>query len=266
MIKSPVWIPVVLTLVVAAKFWSLVAFWSPQSLVLSGDFFSLFYPARAFAAQEIWSGRLPFWNSFSACGSPFIADITNAFFYPFNLLHALLPAGLGYIWLEYVLLFHFVLAGSFTYALARSLGQTGWGALFSALTFMLSGFLTGHSRHLDIVSTAVWLPAIFWGISRTLEKGSIPVAMATGLFWGVSLLGGHPQIFFYVSLASLAFFIFLAWGKRDASISLSPARKGMLLILTGTTALGFSALQWLPTWELARMSTRLRVPLAYLIE
>ena len=178
-----------LTLVVAAKFWSLVAFWSPQSRILSGDFFSLFYPARAFAAQEIWSGRLPFWNPFSACGSPFIADITNAFFYPVQSAACPATGRLGYIWLEYVLLFHFVLAGSFTYALARRLGQTGWGALFSALTFMLSGFLTAHSRHLDILSTAVWLPAIFWGISKTLEKGSIPVAMATGLFWGVSSIG-----------------------------------------------------------------------------
>jgi len=265
MIESPVWIPLVLTGVVAAKFWRLLAFWSPQSLVLSGDFFSLAYPARAFAAQEIWSGRLPLWNPFSACGSPFIADIGNAFFYPLNLLHALLPAALGYIWLEYVVLFHLVLAGSFTYALARRLGQTGWGALFSALTFMLSGFLTGHSRHLDILSTAVWLPAIFWGISKTLEKGSIPVAMATGLFWGVSLLGGHPQIFFYVSLASLSFYIFLAWGKRDASIPLGPAAKGMLLVLMGGTALGFSALQWLPTWELARMSPRVQASFSYLV-
>src|SRR5262249_46118749 len=56
-----------------------------------GDLVTLMYPFRNFLAESLRAGRLPYWNSRTFLGAPFLANPISAAFYPPNWLFAALP-------------------------------------------------------------------------------------------------------------------------------------------------------------------------------
>ena len=54
--------------------------------------FGLFgYPLAYFHRQSFWRGELPFWNPYSYCGVPFLAQWNTLTLYPLSLIYLLLP-------------------------------------------------------------------------------------------------------------------------------------------------------------------------------
>ena len=127
------------------------------------DFLRQFYPARFFAARSLAGGTFPLWNPYVLLGQPFFASYQTAMLYPFNLLMVGLYGAAGAdLTLRAVsgfVVFHFWLAGVFTYLLARDIKIGRAGATVAALTFMFSGFMTAHAGHLNQQSAAAWISA-----------------------------------------------------------------------------------------------------------
>ena len=73
--------------------------------------------------------------------------------------------------LEIEAIFHFVLAGAFTYLFARRLIGSRVAALVSAVTFMFGGYLTSYPPlQLAILETATWLPLALLLIDLGVER------------------------------------------------------------------------------------------------
>jgi len=105
---------------------ALIFFW-PVTLNLGwiphggGDLVSFLWPTYSYAAQSLHVGRIPLWNPTLYSGAPFAADNQSGLFYPINLLTFLLIPSLPYTAMEWLVVFHFWLAGASMYFLMRIL-------------------------------------------------------------------------------------------------------------------------------------------------
>ncbi|MCL4535305.1 MAG: YfhO family protein [Bacteroidetes bacterium] len=227
-----------------------------------GDLASFLYPVFSFAAQQWQQGVVPFWNPHLYGGSPFIADMQTANFYPPNLLAFLFARPFTYEVLELLAVGHYFLAAIFTYAYGRTLGLGRVAAFGFGLIFVFSGFMVAHLGHLNMLEATIWLPLALLCLHRALRPGGWGWSVGTGLALGLSLLAGHNQISLY-----LAFFLVLYWlwalgtalrprGAATAAEGSSVWSTLLSLPLAGLLAVGIAAVQLIPTVELIPLTVR----------
>jgi len=225
------------------------------------DFLYFFYPIRNLAAVSMAGGELPLWNPFTFSGMPFQADIQSALFYVPNLLLTFFVSGgiLNFYWVELQIILHYMIAGMCMYYLAKSYGLTGLPALFSGLVFSLSGFMIVHAIHQVIICQVAWFPLIVLLFRKSMLQKSLLHMILAGFVLGHAVMAGFPQVTLYIFLFLFFFFLFeffssVAKGGLKSSIPLVPLAAGMVII-----ALGLTALQLLPTQELAPLSQRAEI-------
>jgi hypothetical protein len=240
---------IILALLPLLFFWPLVTPNRADRMAFPhGDFSGQYYPLRHFAARELQEGRLPLWNPYAYGGQPALADVQSAFFYPPNLLSALVLGwlGLGFpLWaLELQVIAHFSLASIFTYLFARRLASKAgagpsaarFAATVAAVTFTYGGYLTSFPvQQVTILETAAWLPLFR------------PALLAGGAL-GLAVLAGHPQTAMYLFWAAAAYTLFSTWGRIGRGLA--------VLVLMLVVGLGLAAVQLLPTLEFIRLSPR----------
>jgi hypothetical protein len=221
-----------------------------------------FWPWRQLVKMQILGGEWPLWNPLLGNGTPLLANLQSAVFYPPNLLYLLLPVEQG---LTLSVVLHLMLAGMFMYAYARQLELSPFAALLSALTFMFSGYLIGRTQFVSMINTAVWLPLLL----LLGEKLSGPhphkrqewlAVIGLGLGLALAILAGHAQLLFYSTLLLAAYTLVRSWQKTQLEIEQSPwlaiIRAGWRLGLAILLALLLAAAQLLPTAEFLLQSDR----------
>jgi hypothetical protein len=113
-----------------------------------------------------------------------------------------------------------------------------------------------YAGHLTFVQNYIWIPLIFFYLHKFLKTLHPRHAILAGLFLGVQILGGFPQIAFYTILGALlyTFYSVCIRLEREGGQYVLKAAFGMIAIL----AAGFTlaALQLLPTYEFTQLSTR----------
>ncbi len=156
-----------------------------------------------------------------------------------------------------LMLFHFILAGIFTYLLARSLGMSWLVSIFAGIVYMFTPQLivlpgVGHGSKLF---TAAYIPLVILTTRRLLERRTI-VDFALFVFSvGMTLLSIHIQMAYYALLAGG---MYLVWScvfdfkKRPLRIPLK------VFLFFGGVALGlaFAASVYLPVYEYTPYSIR----------
>ena len=235
-----------------------------------GDFTHHFLPFSLFQQQEMLAGRLPIWNPYTYGGHPFLADVQAAVFYPIStlLLALTLPwrdAGARLYFLQLEAVLQVVLAGIFTFVLARQLTGSFWAGLLGGICFAFSGYLTGYPpAQLAVLRTAIWLPLLLWLLLRVVaEPWRWRWWMATGVTIAVAFLAGHAQTFLFLAYAAAAWaglLYVLRWS------SLAARERGILaaaFLAGGLLAVGLSAAQLLPSAEFAGVSVRASVDYAF---
>jgi len=236
----------------------LAVFW--EALFLRGAFFILDamilnYPLRSWAASRMLAGELPLWCPEIACGFPLFAEGQAGVLYLPNWpFFALLPAHHA---AAYSTIFHFILAGLFTFGYLRALRCRPAAALLGALAFQWGGMLVLRGMFLNMINVLAWLPALFWLAERWLarpekRRGTVLMMMAAVL---AVLLAGHPQAAAYV----LGFWWLYVLGRALPLLRAGwPQRRALAvpLLLVPLAGVGMGAVQLLPTLELTRSSTR----------
>ena len=162
-----------------------VAAWDlllPAETSVGADAATQFCPWYAFLGESLRSGDVPGWNPHQFSGTPFAADPLSGWSYlPAMLLFSALPplaAAKGYG------LFHLLLAGCATYALAQTLRMGTAGALLSAVSYEFSGFLfVENTCCFAYAGVMAWLPLAFLGAEGAVSSRS---RLNTVLWWGVS--------------------------------------------------------------------------------
>jgi len=225
------------------------------------DFMYQYYPFRNFAAVSLSNGDLPLWNPYTFSGMPFQADIQTALFYVPNLLLTLFVTNgrLQLFWLEAMIILHYAIAGVCLYYLAKDLGARKLFALFGGVVYALSGFMIMQAIHETFVCQVAWLPLVILLFRRALIRRSAGYMIGAGLVLGHGVLAGSPQLTLYIFTLLFLYFCF----ELFASLKTDGARKSLVMvpIAAGTVlvAIALTAVQLLPTRELAPLSTRAEI-------
>ena len=246
-----------------------------------GDLASFQYPMYVFSGQSFNLGDFPLWNPHLFAGMPYAADIQAGLFYPLNLLFFWLGHPIDYPKTEMLVILHYWLAASFTYACLRSLKVERWPAFIGGSIFAFSGFAVAHLGHLPMFETTTWFPLVLLAVNQTVRRKSIAWAVATGLVLAIAFLAGHFQLFVYNLYAALGFGAVLAWYLRptpennsQTAVTLVPTKRNWLaryvggparrywLVQVGLLAttlvivVGATLVQLWPFYELGNLSVR----------
>ncbi len=211
---------------------------------VGGDPDRLYRPIKSELARSLHDGALPLWSDRFGLGVPLVAESHVAAFYPPNrLLYRFLDVSTAYrlaMWLHYVAL------AAATYAYARRLELSPWGAALAAVAFTLCGFQAIHSSHEPFYSALPFLLLALCFTEEYVATGRSVWLALLALTWGTQLTLGHFQIQMWTAVLVL---ITGCW-----RVVQSGSRLRALGLIGGLAAgAGTAAIQIVPTWELARL-------------
>jgi len=206
-----------------------------------------FYTMKVFLAGELRQGRVPLWNPTEFMGMPFLAELATGCYYPLNLLFWFLSPVEGLRWL---ILLHYPWAGLGLYLFLRDLGLRPAAAALAALSFAFSGYLVAQHANLIYLISPCYFPWALFGFRRALARTSLSWALAAGLSVALPFLAGEPQGAALAALIGAAFALISTWraGNKKVALALLAAAFGF--------AAGLSMIQFLPSWELSRLTER----------
>ena len=224
---------------------------------MGGDNLNQNFPLRLLAGELIRHGRLPLWNPDIWSGAPLLAGWNAGAMYPGTWLFAVLP---GVVAWELNVISVGILAGVGLYAFLRREGCSPVASLLGALCYAYTGFMSGQSVHLGLVTGMALAPWMLvavqaMGRARRHDDGRwteqcAPVALL-GAAVGCAVLAGDPRAISNDALVLAAYLVATCWRRRRATAA----------VLTGAlagTVLGaaLSAVQWLPGLAFLHQSQR----------
>jgi len=246
------------------------------NLILVGiDSFLYFYPYRAFVTQRLLQGHLPLWNPYLFLGVPLLANMQAAVLYPLHwpLLWLTVPKQVAVS-----IALHSVVAAGGTLVYARGrLGLSWLASTAAAVSFALGGFLAAQAEHINQLNCLAWLPWAFWLLDGLIADSLDQVGLLArvrqnagrtlilALVIAMMILAGHAQAVF-ICLTGLALYALIrptfgaSYVRRGRGITHFVRQyraDGVLgLALAAGLATLMTAVQIVPTWELARLSVR----------
>ncbi|MDP8921390.1 MAG: YfhO family protein [Chloroflexota bacterium] len=222
------------------------------------DTFLFYGPIGRWVAEQLHAGNLPLWIPLIFGGYPVFADGEPGLLYPLNLL--LLPILPPAASMTVMRALHLFLAGTFMLAFLRVHGVGRWGALVGGLVFGYGSFFIAQIQHENVVRSATWLPLILLLIELGLRRGGWrrqQYLVLAGLALGIAALGVHVQP---VAMTLVALGLYTTYRLLVGPVATRLAERLVLLAwapgLVAAIGLGIAAVQWLPLFELGRMSYR----------
>ncbi len=214
------------------------------------------YPWKNLATDLEKRFELPLWNPYNLEGTPLLANHQSSPFYPLNILLFVLPFEYGW---SILILLQPILAGFFLYFYLNNLKLNTYSCLLGAISFAFCGFSVAWLEWGTIIHTALWLPLVLLSIdklvshltdSRILNNKVIYWSLIFIFSLSSSLLAGHLQTFFYLSLLSVFYFIFrfLQNGASKKIFFIFVFLSFFIVLLT--------AIQWLPIIKFISLSAR----------
>ncbi len=163
--------------------------------------------------SAIDAGEVPLWNPLTFCGTPIAAHPAWHPFYPPNLLRSLLvddPTPLRtHTSMALLVAVHVGLAAIGAYLLARDHGLSVPAALIAALGFVLGAAFTHRVCANHFMRALPWVPFVLLAARRVIFvrplAGKIRAAIVGGLFAGLLVLGGPPQIVYYTAVLGIVY-------------------------------------------------------------
>jgi hypothetical protein len=223
-----------------------------QNGLISDPFFA-FYPRRSFFATAVRAGQQPFWNPYMLGGYPAVGDINAQTFYPPNWAAALLASPAR----SFAILawFHLGLTGVLMYGFLRSIRLRRLAALLGGIAWMLNGVTVVWLENPHRLSSAAWLPGVFWLFELAVRCRRLAPAAGGGLLFGLMMLGGQPQ---YTALGGLylaGYALAKALGRRNGRLRWA-WHPVVILAIIAVLGLMLGALQLLPAYEFTLHSQR----------
>ena len=123
------------------------------------------YPWRQLAINLLKKKQLPLWNPYTFAGTPLLANLQSAVFYPFNIFFFLLDFDL--VW-SFLIILQPVLAGFFLYFYLRHFRLKKEACFLGAISFAFSGFFIAWLEWNTILHSVLWLPLILLSIEKVL--------------------------------------------------------------------------------------------------
>jgi len=212
---------------------SLIAFYQLYPCFIHGLFPAwldsklYFMPFKEIIAEAVRSGVMPFWNPYIYCGSPLMANMQSAVFYPVGVLFYVFPAQFAGVL--------YMLSGSLILSLSLY-SYLREKDLSASAAFMASGITAfGYYMNIRLVEFAdyhviAWLPVVLLFSLRHARQGKFNDAILATAAVTMALLAGHPQVFAYCMLFAAVMYIYES-GMKNAVKSALYTALGILLAL-----------------------------------
>ncbi|MGE5303904.1 MAG: YfhO family protein [Alphaproteobacteria bacterium] len=216
------------------------------------DIWNQYYFWRKFGFGALARGEIPLWNPFIYSGTPYLAGVQSALFYPLNVLYLFVGTAFA---TNLSIALHCFLASWFAYLFSRYLGISPPGSTLAAIVYAYGApyFLHIFPGHLSNLCTMTWLPLLLLAVEAFIRNKRIGYALLGGTALAMQVLAGHPQYTFYSGVAVLVYFV-ASWALRREFTELPFLAVGMFILFL--TAAGLSAVQLLPALELTHYSVR----------
>ena len=214
---TPLRFALLLALLIFAAF-PQVLLGSRTFVVRDYGFFS--YPVAYFQQQCFWQGQLPFWDPYSNCGTPFLAQWNTMPLYPPALIYLLLPLTWS---LSFFCLLHLWFAGFGMFLLARRWTGNDFAAAFAGTVFSFNGVALNLLMWPSHIATFSWMPWVVLAVERAWREGgkAIPLAAFAG---AMQMLAGGPETIFFTWLFLLVLWLWhLIAGGRDGWAASKPS-------------------------------------------
>ena len=264
-LRSPHFVPVTILVALCALWWNRVLV--GDSVLLPGQFLrgfapfgsdaqapwnllqwdgmAQYFPWRTFAARELQAGQIPLWNPHQFAGTPFVANLQSAVFYPLNFPFWTMDVARAFGVSAFL---HSLLATLSTYFWVQHWRRSRAASLLAAIAFGFGGYLTFWATLPTLSNSASWIPLLLLLFEYSISKPSASRVALLTVSICCALLAGHAQVFFYALLALLLRALCL---PRTHIFS---ALRVLAVAVFGALCLG--AIQLLPTLELARLGHR----------
>jgi hypothetical protein len=199
--------------------------------------------------QAVAGGALPLWDPFRGFGQPLLGDPSAEIAYPFTWLNLILDPATS---CSVFVVSHLVLSGLGVRALCLRQGVSQAGALTAAAVWIASGPFFSLASTWHHMAGAAWIPWVILTGEAAFEAGGIKKGMLFGIALAVQIVAGSADM---VAMALVSLAILCATWRP-----LAPERAWLLglrpLVGGFGLAIAISAVQWLPTLEIASASAR----------
>ena len=159
------------------------------------DAWAFYGPEFSLIADHARAGHFLLWDPWVNGGTPDHADPTVGSASPIEVLVATMVGGTRAGFVTYWLLIWF-LGPLGLLLLGRHLGAPAWGTFVVASGFAFCSFYTGHAEHTSFVYSFSFLPWFIWRFDKALASAQAWPVVQSGALWGLSALGGYPQLTF----------------------------------------------------------------------
>ena len=217
--------------ILSTLYW-IVRFWGHFPAFM--DTLEYVFPEKWFNVESYQNGRIPLWNPYLACGTPHVASLQPAAFYPIFWLWNF--TGLS-DWFFVLGLLHGILAAVGFYLWLRSLNVSPIPATLCGLSFGGSALMVNYWGFPTHLASVAWVPWVFWGTVELTRKPSFYRWSLSVLFWSLQILAGYPFFTFYSAL----FLGFWMWARNTRELKIHFIHGSAFL-----AALAVTACQWLP--------------------
>lgn len=172
------------------------------------------YPWRFIAIQQIKQGEWPVWNPYSFAGTPLLANLQSAPFYPLNIFFFIFPFHSAW---SLLVILQPVLAGLFLYLYLREMKLSRRAAVFGGFVFSFCGFNMAWLTWNTLGHVALWLPLVLYLKERVLKLLAEQKRNWRRIFlWGAVIVfsecayifAGHIQTALYAVAFSTIYVLF----------------------------------------------------------
>ena len=172
---------------------------SNNILALSGDGCG-YLNIECYERDCAQNGIIPLWNRYMTAGRPFLADLTNFYFYPLRILLSFLPIK----WFFYSFYSFHLAFGATSFGLyLKEIKCDKWISILMCFVYYFSICVGGYRKsHLLLIVCTVYLPSILLLIEKYFSTGKAKFLYISSLLLAFQFFGGFPQYAFYTDIIS----------------------------------------------------------------
>ncbi len=217
------------------------------------------YPWKELVIRLEKNLQLPLWNPYNFSGTPHLANFQSGAFSLFNILFFVFP--FSFAWSLTIFLQPLLIA-LFTFLYLDNLKLNRKASILGAFSFSLCGFSVSWLEWGNILTTSMWLPLILLAIDKISASGNLKIKWSLVLILSLlaSFFAGHLQIFLYLFVTSIIYFIFRFFERKKN------LKKLIWFILLGIIFAIASAIQWIPSLQFISLSAREADQVNWMIE
>ncbi|TSC88604.1 MAG: Uncharacterized protein G01um10147_100 [Microgenomates group bacterium Gr01-1014_7] len=206
------------------------------------DSVSLFYPAKALAAEFEKKGEFPLWNPYMFGGYPLFASVSFGLLFPTMIFYLIFQAPIAW---TLQTMSQSILASFFMYLLLRHLKLDKIASVFGSIAFGFGGFSILWLQWNTQATTALFLPILILLMDKYLISKKLRWGALFSIFLALQIFAGYLPIILLTLVSLVIWYIF-----RSNSLS---SLKIIFFVILGIL---LSAVYLLPVGELIQISQR----------